>query len=772
VAKYSVGVAGNPNCGKTTLFNALTGSRHTVGNWPGVTVERKVGEYSFDGDRIEVVDLPGIYSLSARSIDERVARDYVLSGEPRLVINIVDGTNLERNLYLTLQLIEMRAPLVVALNMMDVVRADRTEIDVEQLAAQLGCPVVPIVARTGQGVDELQRVVGAAVREPAPSPARVKYPTEVEDAISRLADALAENAEVRAADARWSAIKLLEDDPAAQGEAVARNAAGDSVSEVLTQAKRRIEARLGDESDIVIADGRFGFINSITRRVVSRSGQARRSMTDAIDKVVLNRALSIPVFIVMMYLTFTLTISFGGCFIDFADRLFGAVFVEGLGRLLVSVGSPGWLVVFLADGLGGGIQLIATLIPPIGLMFVCLAVLEDSGYMARAAFVMDRLMRFIGLPGKAFVPMLIGIGCNVPAIMATRTLERQRDRLLTIAINPFMSCAARLPIYALFGVAFFPQTRGLLVFSLYVVGILLAIVTGLILKSTILRAEVPTFVMELPPYHAPTVNGVAVHAWYRLKGFVLRAGKVILAVFVMMSFLSSVGTDGTFGHENQANSVLAAVGRAIVPIFEPMGVERENWPAAVGLFSGLFAKEAVVGTLNSLYVQESAGPARGRTPEEERFDLWDEVKGAAATIPVNFRDTFGGGPIGRLFDPLGIRAGTEEEPDVSTGAYTAIKKRFGSRRRAYAYLLFVLIYAPCVAAMAAIYRETNLRWTVFVAGYLTVLAWMVSVAFYQIATIGQHAASSVAWLAGLAAVFTGYIVLMRRIGARTARRRP
>jgi len=764
MASYTVGVVGNPNSGKTTLFNALTGAKQRVGNWPGVTVERKIGGCTIGSDPFEVVDLPGIYGLSAISLDEKVAREYVLSGEPDVIVDIVDASNLERNLYLTLQLVEMRVPVVVALNMMDVVRANRVKIDVEQLSAQLGCPVAPIVARTGEGVAALRAAIAEQARAKAASPAHIEYPQEIRQAIERLREAVAGAAEERQIDARWLAVKLLEDD------AWALAVAGEAAAKPLAAAKHRIEADLGDDSDIAIADGRYGFINGIVQSVVSRSGEVRRSLTHALDQVVLNRFLGLPIFLVMMYLTFMITINFGGCFIDFFDRFFGAIFVDGCAALLGGIGAPDWLIVFLANGIGGGIQTIATFIPPIGLMFLCLAVLEDSGYMARAAFVMDRLMRFVGLPGKSFVPMLVGFGCNVPAIMATRTLETRRDRLMTIAMNPFMSCGARLPVYALFGVAFFGQSRGLLVFSLYLAGIVLAVATGLILKSTLLRGEVSTFVMELPPYHVPTVRGVCVHTWNRLEAFMLRAGKVILAVVLVLSVLNSIGkTDQgwSFGHEDTEQSMLASIGRGIVPVFRPMGLRDENWPGAVGLFTGIFAKEAVVGTLNTLYGQIDA--AAEDEEEEEGVAFWPAIGGAFETIPENLRDTFGGGVLGTLLDPIGLGGGTEDPEDVADATYVSMRERFDGPLGAYAYLLLVLLYMPCVAAVAAVYRETNLRWTVFITSYLTVLAWCVAVGFYQAATIGRHVGSSVAWLGGLSAVFVLYVVTLRLVGSRAGR---
>ncbi|MEJ2659824.1 MAG: ferrous iron transport protein B [Desulfobacteraceae bacterium] len=378
--------------------------------------------------------------------------------------------------------------------------------------------------------------------------------------------------------------------------------------------------------------------------------------------------------------------------------------------------APQWLTAILAGGIGGGIQTIATFIPPIGFMFLCLCFLEDSGYMARAAFVMDRFMRTIGLPGKAFVPMLVGFGCNVPAIMATRTLENQRDRTLTIMMNPFMSCGARLPVYALFAAAFFPSGGQNLVFGLYLLGIVFAVGTGLVLKSTLLKGEITPFVMELPPYHAPTVKGVLLRAWDRLKTFIFRAGKVIIPVVVVLSFLNSMGTDGSFGNEDSSQSVLSAIGKSITPVFAPMGLTRENWPATVGIFTGIFAKEAVVGTLDAMYTQIGAAAA--------------------------------------------AEAGAE---DGGTGAMAAL---FDGKVGAFAYLLFILLYFPCVAAIAAVYRETNFRWSAFVGAWTTGLAYMASVLFYQAATIGRHLVSSLLWIAVICALCLGLIMIMRQVGGK------
>ncbi|MCB2168906.1 MAG: Fe(2+) transporter permease subunit FeoB [Deltaproteobacteria bacterium] len=752
-----IALTGNPNCGKTTLFNTLTGTKQRVGNWPGVTVERKMGRYEYKEREIEVVDLPGIYAMSATSLDERIARDYVVSGDPDLIVNILDASNLERNLYLTAQLLEMKVPLVLALNMMDIAKQRKIAIDVKKLAAYLDCPVVPIVANRNQGTDQLKDVINNALREKHISSAVVHYPPEMERAIGELIPRIEGTAREIEVDARWLAVKLLEED-----ETISE-AVGPSVDSFLNETRKKIESALNDDPDIIVADGRYGFINGIYRDAVEKRYEIRKSVSDAIDNIALNRVLGIPLFLLAMYLTFMLTINIGGCFIDFFDILFGTVFVDGFGRALSALNTPEWLVTLLAGGIGGGIQTMATFIPPIALMFLCLAVLEDSGYMARAAFVMDRFMRYVGLPGKSFVPMLVGFGCNVPAIMATRTLDNERDRTLTIMMNPFMSCGARLPVYALFAAAFFPTGGGALVFGLYLTGIALAVMTGLILKSTVLQGQTSHFIMELPPYHMPTIRGVLIHAYSRLKAFMFRAGKILMPMFVILAFLNAIGTDGSFGNEDSKNSVLSAAGRSITPIFEPMGLTKENWPATVGLFTGIFAKEAVVGTLDSLYT--TIAQAEEGEGEEESFNFWGGVGEAFASIPAAFSEIGGA-----LFDPLGIGSvgnvsdieAAAEEQGIASSTFGIMVKSFDGRVGAIAYLLFVLIYYPCLAAVAAIYRETNLRWTIFAATYLTLLAWATATLFYQIGTFARHPGSSLVWVAILGIAFGLFLYGMRR----------
>ena len=754
---FTVGLVGNPNCGKTTLFNVLTGSRQHVGNWPGVTVEKKTGEYSHAGKLIKLVDLPGTYSLEAAddqvSLDEKVARDYVASREADLIINIVDASNIERNLYLTSQLIEMRVPMILVLNMMDTVKQRGVKIDCEFLAEQLGCPVIPITASTKEGISYLKtQVNNAANSKPIPS-AHIMYADALEKAISAITPDLITIAAQYRCDLRWLAVRLLEDDT------LAKQYAGSTYITIVTQLQRKVELETEDDIDILAADARYGFVNGLIQKSVCRINEVSRHTTEKIDHIVLNRYLGIPVFLLVMYAMFMFTINIGTVFVDFFDQSVGALLVDGLRLVLTGIDLPEWLVVLITQGVGGGIQVVASFIPIIGFLFMFLSALEDSGYMARAAFVMDRFMRMIGLPGKSFVPMIVGFGCNVPAIMATRTLENKRDRILTNLMNPFMSCGARLPVYALFAAAFFPVGGQNLVFALYLLGIAVAVLTGLIMRHTLFIGESAPFIMELPAYHLPTFRGVFIRTWDRLKSFLINAGKVIIPMVLVLNFLNALGTDGSFGQENSDKSVLSEIGRGLTPLFKPMGIEKENWPATVGIFTGILAKEAVVGTLDALYSQLSKGAV---IDEEIKFNLKEALLAAYLTVPANLSVI-----ADNLLDPLGLNIGTvsdmasaASEQKVKTDTFSAMQHSFDGKVGAFAYLLFILLYAPCVAATAAIYRETNIGWTIFVVFWTTGIAYMTATIFYQAMTYSQHPYYSLVWISGLGCVFILVLILL------------
>ena len=750
----TLGIVGNPNCGKTTLFNVLTGSKQHVGNWPGVTVEKKSGEYSFGDKQVTVVDLPGTYSLDAIddhvSLDEKLARDYVVSKEADLIINIIDASNIERNLYLTSQLVEMRVPMILVLNMMDMVKKREIKIDIDFLSKALGCPVVPISASTNEGIEQLKKIINQA-SENSPIPdVEIKYTPEIEQAIETLQPLLAKQSQSNDCNNRWLALRLLEDDT------LAKKIAGSGVDNIVEQLQQKIETDTDDEIDILAADARYGFVNQLTQESVCRLNQVSRDVSDKIDRIILNRFLGIPIFLLVMYTMFMFTINIGSAFIDFFDQVAGAFFVDGFSVLLVGMNFPEWLTVLLANGIGGGIQVVATFIPIIGFLFIFLSILEDSGYMSRAAFVMDRLMVMIGLPGKSFIPMIVGFGCNVPAIMATRTLDNEKDRILTNLMNPFMSCGARLPVYALFAAAFFPVGGQNLVFGLYLLGIFAAVLTGLIMRYTLFKGEATPFIMELPTYHMPTIKGVYIKTWDRLKSFMFNAGKVIVPMVLVLNFLNALGTDGSFGQENSQKSVLSEIGRFLTPAFKPMGVEEDNWPATVGIFTGILAKEAVVGTLDALYSQMAvAGEEKIGDEEEGEFDLQQSLVEACATIPENLRAV-----ADNVLDPLGLNIGSvatldeaAESQEVKTDTFKAMRESFDGQAAAFAYLLFILLYAPCVAATAAVYRETSTGWAFFVVFWTTGLAYMTATIYYQLATYTQHPSYSLQWIVGLTVAF-------------------
>ena len=756
---FTIAIAGNPNCGKTALFNSLTGSNQIVGNWPGVTVEKKEGQFKLDNHTIRVVDLPGIYALFANSEDERAALDYLLKGEADLVVNILDATNLERNLFLTSQLMEKGVPMVLAVNMMDIAASRGIHVDLHKLEEILGVTAIGLTAvspKSCEGfVNDLHKLLHNS-RE-LPLPKAVKHSEVLEKLIEEISVPLKPVADKLGASPRWTAVQYLEH----SGRVLEL---ADELGVEIPHDK--IEEDLGEEVEFALADSRYSYARDIAKAVI-RDNTTKRTRTDKLDKLFLNRILGIPLFLVAMYLVFWFAVKVGSAFIDFFDILFGGIFVDGMTELLTKIGAPGVVVALLANGIGTGIQTVSTFIPVIFFMFLCLSFLEDSGYMSRAAFVADRFMRFLGLPGKAFVPMIVGFGCSVPALMGTRTLENKRERFLTLFLVPFMSCGARLPVYALFGAAFFGESAGTLVFGIYLTGIVIALIYGLLLRHTVFMGKESTFIMELPPYHLPKARNLFRHAWLRLKEFVFRAGKVVLIMVTVLGFMGSVGTDGSFGNDNNEKSVLSAVGTVITPVFEPFGVERDNWPASVALFTGLFAKEAIVGTLNSLYAIEGTGGAgeagalaADAAPEEtaadEGFSLKSTVKEALVSVPANLVEVFTS-----IANPLGVKDAIEESEGAGNeGAYKTMQAHFNlGRFQVLAYLLFILLYVPCLAAMGTAFRELGRFYGTLMMVFQTVIGWSLSVLFFQV-TCGH----STAWIVTSVALLAGVVVSLVFIG--------
>lgn len=751
-----IALIGNPNCGKSTLFNALTGARQHIGNWPGVTIERKTGSMHINNQSIDIVDLPGTYAIEnlqiATSEDELIAREFVLNEPDSLIVNIIDATNLQRSLYLTFQLLDLQRPMIIVLNMMDALKNLGEQINIAKLTQQLGCPVVPISAAKKNGLDQLEQVLSEVIHNPILPNTQIatlgdKQTSIIHQHLAKLpADSFIHQLN------QWSLIELLLNGATTQ--------LTPAETSTLHQCQHDLSAWCNNEIDVALASARYEAIDQLCRQVIEKPREANISLSDKIDNFTLGRYTGIPFFLLMMYLMFMLAVKFGSVFTDFFDILFATIFVDGFSYLLNSVHAPAWLTAILANGIGSGIQTVATFIPVIAAMFLCLSFLEDSGYLARAAMVVDRGMRAIGLPGKAFVPMLVGFGCGVPAIMGTRTLESTRDRLMSICMIPFMSCGARLPVYTLFATIFFPQNAATVVFSLYLLGIGIAIITGLILKHTLLPGAITPFIMELPAYRLPTLRGMLYLTWSRLKGFIFRAGQAIVVMVTILSLLNSIGTDGSFGHNNSDRSILAVTSKKITPVFQPMGINEHNWPATVGIFTGIFAKEAVIATLNSLYSMETEDSSN------ETFNFIEGVSKAFKTIPENLaklKDS--------VLDPLGISAVNEdlasvqEELEISTGTVSKMEKSFSNNHAAMAYLIFILLYTPCAAALGTIYREAGWRWMLFVAGWTFFIGWTCATFYYQSYWISESK-SAIYILGTISLLFILLITVMKMIGPR------
>jgi ferrous iron transport protein B len=709
----TVAVAGNPNAGKSTLINAITGSRLHVGNWPGVTVEKKEASFEFEGRTIRLVDLPGTYSLSPYTQEEIIARDYLVHEKPDLVINVVDATNLERNLYLTMQLLELGLPVVMALNIFDEAEAKGYRIDIKGIEQMLGVTVVPTAATKNRGTKELLeaalRTAGATASH---RPKQLSYGEDIEKAVDGVAAALQEKHPVLANKypLRWLACKLMEGDAEVAKEV--NIGQGDLEGEALSHLRRAH----GEDIEALMADARYALASGLTREVLQKPELRKAEITEKIDRIVLNRFLGIPIFLAAMWLMFKLTFDLSSPFGDWLDGMIAGPFRRWVEAGLGLVGAPDWTVSLALDGVIAGVGFVLVFVPVIFAMMFFITFLEGSGYMARAAFVMDRAMHAIGLHGKSFIPMLLGFGCNVPGIYATRTLENQRDKALTALLLPLMSCGARLPVYVLFAGVFFGTAAGSVIWSLYVMGILLAIVMGVIFKKTLFRGEAPMFIMELPPYRMPTLKSLLIHTWEKGKHFLIKAGTYILAVSVFVWFLLNT----PWGVESKRDSYLGQTGALIAPIFEPLGFG--NWEASSSLITGLIAKEIVVGTMGEIYApgtEEAAEEGPAPTLGEDLKEIVVSFGGAFKDAGANVVSTFGVSSLA-----------AEDEEGISPlktavgGAFTPLS--------AYAFMVFVLLYMPCVVVAIAMRQEFgSWKWFGVAFVYQMALAWTVALVIYQ-----------------------------------------
>lgn len=722
-------LVGNPNCGKTTLFNALTGDTQRVGNWPGVTVEKKTGCFDVAGQAFAITDLPGLYSLvvstDSSSQDARITATAVIEDDVSLLINVVDACHLERHLYLTSQLLELKRPLILAVNMTDIAQQRGITIDVQALSRTLHCPVVLLQAHKQQGIDALKKACIQSSHHLV-QPLALRLPLQIKTLLKSLAYHL-QSRDFHPLIAQYFAYRIAEGDT--------------SVSDIPVDIT---DSLLAADTDIVIADARYQAVHDVVLAVQKKQSDASDHVTAKLDKIVLHRFWALPIFLTMMYLLFLFAIHIGGIFQDCFDITTDAVFVQGSAWLLQQINAPAWLIALCANGVGKGINTTLTFIPVMASMYFFLSWLEASGYMARAAFVVDRVMRLLGLPGQSFVPMIVGFGCNVPAIMAARTMDSERDRLLTVLMSPFMSCSARLAIYTVFVAAFFPTGGQNIVFSLYLIGIVMAVFTGFVLRKTLLQGQASALILELPAYHRPSLRRLFKETGLRLRYFILRAGKLIVPVCVLLGGLNAWMIP--LAH-HQTQSVLALFGQLLTPVFAPMGIHPDNWPATVGLLTGALAKEVVVGSLNSLYAQL----LHISDTVVVDFNLLASLKAALLSIVDNVMQ------LGQAFRHPIVGGGQEER--LLQPIYGAMYERFDGKIGAYAYLLFILLYVPCVSTIAAIRQETNQKLMWFSILWSFFVAYVTAISFYQIATHVTHVWQSLIVLSGIVLL----IVIMKRL---------
>ena len=667
-----VGLAGNPNVGKTTVFNQLTGMRQHVGNWPGKTVERAEGSFKHGEYEYDIVDLPGNYALSAHSMEEIVSRDFIVDDDSDVIVNVVDAANLERNLYLTVQMMELGANLVMALNMNDFAKRKEHIIDIKLMSELLGFPVIEVNAKTKDGFDELLTTVEKAAAKPIDASVKLSYGDELKGHLSDLKALIEQDKSLMDVPSVWTAIKLLEKDSIVIEKVQQSSMSSKIMMEVDKVSKHLIDI-YNEGAEEVIANARYAFIDGLVAEAVKKPAVEKESTTDRIDKIVTNRLLAPFIFLGIMFVMFQLTFTIGAPFQDAIDQLFGSLAEAVAGAI-----PNEYLASFVCDGIIGGVGGVLTFLPIIILMFLFLSILEDCGYLARAAFTLDIVMhKLVGLHGKAFIPMILGFGCGVPAIMATRTMENEGDRMLAMMLVPFMSCTARLPIYAIFIGAFFAENQGLMLLAIYVLGIVVALIVAGILKRTMFKGMSTPFVMELPTYKVPSLKGVLLHTWDKVKGFLRKAGTIILACSIVLWALSIFPLGVEYG---SADSVLGMIGKVIAPIFAPLGFG--FWQAAVAIIAGLAAKEVVVATFGTLAGMEE-----------------DDEEGITSLVQSTF-------------NPLS----------------------------AFSFMAFTLLYTPCFAAIGAIKQETNsYKWALTMCAITLVTAYIVSFLIFNIGTLAGFA---------------------------------
>ena len=706
----NIAFSGNPNVGKTALINAIAGSKLKVGNWPGVTVEKKEAEFEYKGEKVQLIDLPGTYSLSPYTIEERITRDFILNESPDCIVDVVDSTNLERNLYLTLLLMEMEKPIIIALNVFDEFEKSGHKIDLDKFKKYLGIDVIPTVATKNKGLSELiDKAIGVAKskKQYKKMEYSLLFDKFIENEINKLVEKLKKEELPDKYPLRWLAIKLIEKD-----EYVTQVLKKETKKDISSLAKEHImaiEERFNDDTETIFTEARYGIINGILKDTLKKPKNYNIPFTEKVDKIVTNKYLGLPIFLILMYIVFKLTFDGSGPFIDWVDGFINGYIGKYTGLTLA--GSPDWLNSLVIDGIIGGVGLVLTFVPLMLFIYFFLALLEESGYMSRAAFVLDKIMHSIGLNGKSFIPMILGFGCNVPAIYATRALENEKDRKLTAVLVPFMSCGARLPIYALFTGVFFVKHQASIVLLMYILGIAVAIVVGLLLKNTkSFETTKSPLLLELPPYRAPSVKMVFSSMWIRTRAFLKKAGSVIFMAMIILWAAINLPSGST-----PDNSYLAKAAKVVAPVFAPTGFD--NWQAVASVLPGIIAKESVVGALG-----QTLGVEKKSEEEKTSFaqDSREQIIGFAQAIIGSLKSMFGS-----------LTPGVFKMESVGNSTFSQKIKAVFTPLSAFSYMVFMLLFIPCVVTLAAIKQEFGWGLMFFEMGLLTVVPYIASVIVYQ-----------------------------------------
>jgi len=736
-------LVGNPNCGKTTVFNKLTGLNQKVGNWSGVTVDKKVGFLSHQNINIELVDIPGIYSLADAdnsSMDEQIAIRHIFNDKPDAIINVVDASNLNRNLYLTLQLLETSIPVILVMNMADMANKKGLIIEYQKLSQRLGCIIVPIVASKGIGIKDLKKEL-VKTHQSSLFIDATKYPSEIL-AIKKILD----NTEKTISNSLFVANQLTENKNTILRILCLEN------NKELTQKLNNLEKNTLDE----LVKSRYKEVNNIIKESVHKKEQQHTwHFSKVLDALCMHRFLGVPIFIFVMYLMFQFSITLGGALQPLFEYISHSIFVNGVAYLCDTWQLPHWVSIFLADGLGTGLNTVIAFIPQIGLLFLFISFLEDSGYMARAAFVMDKFMQFIGLSGKAFVPLIVGFGCNVASILSARTLETRKDRLMTIIMSPFISCGARLAIFSILATAFFPQNGANIIFLLYLVGIVIAIITCYIVKFTFLKGENTPFILEIPKYHVPRLSSILFYTWTKLKSFIIRAGKIIVPVCMFLVILNNIYIKQESSFKNTKNKQISALeyaGKTITPVLKPIGISDDNWPATVGLLTGVMAKEVVIGSLNSIYSNQFE-QKNNALDYSFTQDLQDSLNKTWYNIKSIFsKET--------LLNPINA---AKDTTTLDNSAMGVMVTKFSSVYSAFAYMLFILLYVPCVSVIASMRKESTLGWASMSVLWSLSIAYCSSLVVYQLSIFKINPFISIITTICACAYIFGLVFLMKKL---------